>query len=444
MFFRFFRKVSKIFCGVSENVIYDAAERGLPEFLSSIFVFTRAGLVMLTIGKSETLRKGVLVAIIAAVISIGGMLTWHSRSLSSEAIFAEALKAVDERDVQKVQDAITLLKHDPRRESELTLLRGARSLLLNRPDLALKEFSEVDPTGQLRIPLLLLTGEALYRVDQFLESERCLQQASSEAPDNANAHRWLATVHYDLGRLDLAIFHLEAVSRIEPKDFRPHRMRGVIYHDFGEDELALKALQQAADLAVAPRDQSEVLVTLAAVHIRRKEFQAALQLLERCQQSSNVLTVQAECLWNLGDSTSAEEKLSQAETLGTMPVSGQRLRARMLIEKQMPSEAIIVLQKVLMDDASDDESEYLLAMSYRLLKDNLRYSQHLQRSEELKKLKLKLTSLSQTAIKEPENPQVRNEIAVVCDQLGMPRMAKVWRSAAAACNPNSEKDSETP
>ena len=395
-------------------------------------------------GKTARRCAGLVLAIVTALAGICWILTGHSNSNSSEAVFAAAIHAVEARDVQQVQDAIMLLKSDPQRESECTLLRGARSLLLDRPDVALREFADLTPTGPLRIPLLILTGEALYRVGHLQEAEKCLQQAIVDAPENSNAHRWMATVYYDLGRLDLALFHLEAVSRIEPGDFRPHRMRGVIYNDFGEYDSALRAFQQAAGLAIAPPDQSEVLVSLATVHIARKEFPLAIQALERCEDSVSVVSLRAECLWNLGDTDQAETQLSQAESLGIVPERGRRLQARILIEKQKPGEAIALLEKILSNDKSDDESEYLLAMAYRLLNDDVRYKQHLQRCEEIKELKLKLTSLSQTAMQQPNNSQVRREIADVCEQLGLQKMAELWRTAAVACSQPSSKETVTP
>jgi tetratricopeptide (TPR) repeat protein len=324
------------------------------------------------------------------------------------------------------------------------MLRGARSLFLNRPDLALKQFAKVTPTGPIRLPMLILAGEALYRVGQLPEAENCLQQAIIDAPDNIHAQRWLATVYYDLGRMDRALFYLNEVSRIEPRDFRPHRMRGVIYNDFREYDLALKAFQQSADLAVLPSDQMQVLVSLASVYIARKEFQNAMRELDRCGDSAIVLATKAECCWNLGDPDQAEILLSQAEGLGAVPAAGRRLQGRILIEKQKPAEAIAVLQKVRSDDPSDDECEYLLAMSYRLLNDNAKYKEHLQQSEKLKALKLELTSLSQMAMDQPSNSQVREKMAEVCDQLGLPQMAKLWRTAAAACMRNPGHDITNP
>ncbi|MEJ7592320.1 MAG: tetratricopeptide repeat protein [Planctomycetaceae bacterium] len=385
-----------------------------------------------------------VIGVTAAIAVTSLIVISHFDRVSSDAVLVVALKALDDRDVQHVQDAIKLLQDDPNCEAEVTVLRGARSLFLDRPDIALREFADVTPTGQFRIPLLILTGEALYRVGQLPEAENCLQQAIVDAPDNAHAHRWMATVYDDLGRMDRALVHLEAVSRIEPRDFRPHRMRGVIYNDFWEYDRAETAFQQAVDLAVLPSEQTDDLVSLASVQMARKEFQAALQSLQRCQDTALVLSAKAECLWNLGDPDQAEKLLSQAENLGAVPATGLRLQARMLIERQKSTEAIAILQEVLSNDASDDESEYLLAMAYRLLSDDANYNQHLQHSEKLKALKVKLTALSQKAMEQPDNSQVRQEMSVVCDQLGLAKMAGLWRTAAAACDKKSANESTTP
>ena len=399
---------------------------------------------MQRVANFATKSTAVLLASATTAVAFLWMLFGHSTDLPSANSFADTIKAVDERDVRLVEDTINQLKSDPLREPELTMLRGARSLFRDRPDLALKQFAKVTPTGPIRLPVLILAGEALYRVGQLPEAENCLQQALVDAPDNISAQRWLATVYYDLGRMDRALFHLNEVSRIEPRDFRPHRMRGVIYNDFREYDLALKAFQQAADLAVLPSDQMQVFVSLASVYIARKEFQNAMRELDRCPDSAIVLATKAECCWNLGDPGQAEALLSQAKGLGTVPAAGRRLQGRILMEKQKPAEAIAVLQKVRSDDPSDDECEYLLAMSYRLLKDNAKYNEHLQQSEKLKALKLELTSLSQIAMDQPSNWQVRERMAEVCDQLGLPQMAKLWRTAAAACMRNSGHEITNP
>jgi hypothetical protein len=67
----------------------------------------------------------------------------------------------------------------------------------------------------------------------------------------------------------------------------------------------------------------------------------------------------------------------------------------------------------------------------------------ISRSEEVKALKLKLTELSQLAMREAENADVREEMAVICENLGMKEMAQLWQTAAAACRASSPEEIST-
>ncbi len=385
-----------------------------------------------------------LLLLLPLVVATGFVWLYYLQPLiiSSEVVLAEALKAVNDRDTVQIQMAIRRLQRDGKFESQVIFLRGARALFMDRPDLALREFKAIEPKGKLRIPLLILTGEALYRTADLQSAERCLLRATEEDPHNANAHRWLATAYYDLGTVDKALMHLRQVSEIEPHDFRPHRMRGIIYREFGQVEEAMNAFSKAAELAAAPDDLTEILVSLASVQMVAREFQTALDSLQRCQDTSSVLAARAECWWSLGDPQRAAQELALCEKLGDVPAQGRRLRARMFIEEQKADRAIAILHNLLENDASDDEAEYLLAMAYRLTNDVANSTQHLQKSESLKSLKVELTTLSQRAMLHPDDAVVRDELARVCDKLAMPQMAHVWRTAAAACRnvPVSQKE----
>lgn len=392
----------------------------------------------------DKMRRFLWLSILAVIIGVGGVFSLRFFGRSSETALSDALVAVQIRDVHGIQMALRTLETDEKKPSEVIFLKGARSLFLNRPDLALRDFAAIEPEGSIRIPLMVLTGESLYRTGKLQDAERCLLQAVAEDPQNADAHRWLATVYYDLGAMSKALFHLNAVSEIQPDDFRPHRMRGVIYREFGQNDDAVAAYSRAAELAKAPTDLSEVLVSIASVQITRKEFEAALQSLEKCKESSSVLAIRAECWWNLGDLSRADEALSRAAELGDVPANGLRLRARMFIENKDPADAISILTGLLRDDASDDEAEYLLAMAYRLQNQDELATQHLQKSEWIKSLKVELTTLSQRAMENPDDPVVRDELATVCDKLGLTEMARIWRTAAAACRQISSEKKESP
>jgi tetratricopeptide (TPR) repeat protein len=377
----------------------------------------------------------------AAVMAVYQLLPPPEESIVSP---PNLLQAVDARDVRGIERLIGEVADDPARTQELIFLRGARNLFLNHPTVALQEFSKIQPVGPLRIPVLTLTGESLYRVGQLRDAERCLQMVVLEAPETANGHRWLAAVYYDLGTMDRALHHLLNVSKRVPDDPRPHRMRGVIFHDFGDYERAASAFQQAADLT---RDQvalTDILVSLAAAQTARNQFQLASETLSRCVPNGVVLSAQANCAWDLGLPDEADELLKRAERIGLLPGSGLRLKARMLLESGEAEAAIAVLEPLLTANHSDDEAEYLLAMAHQQLGNDTLHARHLEHSEELKDLKTELTRLSQQAMKQPNNAQVRQEMAVVCEKLGLEKMAQVWRAAAVACQAANSGTGTTP
>jgi hypothetical protein len=105
---------------------------------------------------------------------------------------------------------------------------------------------------------------------------------------------------------------------------------------------------------------------------------------------------------------------------------------------------VSLLKSLIDQDGSSEESEYLLAMAYQQRGDQALYQQHLRRSEEIKVLKTRLTELSSRAMAAQHDASVRLEMASVCEQLGMQRMADVWRQAADACLTASPLREEVP
>ncbi|MFT5093233.1 MAG: putative Zn-dependent protease [Porticoccaceae bacterium] len=426
--------------------LFDNLQKGDPSTHASVYFdlsWRIIGLVITLIGKRRLWLVGLGGTVVGGLAWFLVAVLLNSGVDSSEDIVDRALTAIQRRDLDGIQVAIKELWRDEGRHNELSVLIGVRHLVLNRPAPALEEFSAASPDGRLRLPLLIATGEALYRVGQLQGAERCLRQAVTEAPDNADVHRWLATIYYDQGRTDRMLYHLDTLSRVSPEDFRPHRMRGVVFQDLGNHQGAISAFQQAAALTANPVDLTEVLLPLALSQISLKEYQKAVQTLQRCQPTVAALSARADCAWNLGESEQAEKLLARAESTGPLQGAGKRLRTRMLLEQGTPEVAVSILKKLTAEDASDSEAEYLLALAYQQLGERSLSRQHLKRSEEVKALKLKLTELSQLAMREAKNADVREEMAVICENLGMKEMAQLWRTAAAACRASSPEEIST-
>ncbi len=353
------------------------------------------------------------------------------RWASPDQLLQQSLQGIQSRDAEEVRQALAGLETYSDQSDRVQLLQGALNLLSDNPQLALQDFAKLDPQGPLRDPLLTLTGEALYRIGKLDEAQHCLLLAVQDNPDNVDALRWLATVNYDLGDIDQTLQLLREVSRVAPQDDRPHQMQGAIYRDFGEHQKAITELGRALELGA--KNSHEIRPLLASSLMSLKQFDAALATLRECPETTVTLSLKADCLWQSGQASAARETLAQAESLGKLPASGRRLKARILIEHNELPAARQLLESLIVSDPGDDEAQYQLALVFRQLKDESAYQAHLARSESIKSLKTQLTALSEQAMKEPSNAEIRDRLAAICDQLGLQPMAQVWRTAAASC-----------
>jgi tetratricopeptide (TPR) repeat protein len=385
----------------------------------------------------KSLRVAFLLVCLLALMAFGATwgLQWRTapppRMSSPDELFQQGLHGIRARDAQEIRTALAGLEPNSNQPDRVQLLQGALSLLTEDPQLALQDFARLDPQGPLRDPLLTLTGEALYRNGKLDEAQHCLLLALQDNPDNVEALRWLATVDYDLGDIDQTLQLLREVSRVAPEDDRPHHMQGAIYRDFGEHQKAITAFQRALELGAS--NPHEIRPLLASSQMSIKQFDAALVTLQECPETTNTLSLKADCLWQSGQSSAARETLAQAESLGKLPVSGKRLKARILIEQNELSAARQLLESLIASDSGDDEAEFQLALVFRQLKEESAYQAHFARSESIKALKTQLTAMSEQAMKEPSNAEIRDRLAANCEQLGLLPMAQVWRTAAASC-----------
>jgi len=356
---------------------------------------------------------------------------------------AEVLKIVESNDLSRAEVLLRQIATDAKPTDALVLLRGYRALAADRPVDALRYFQYLKPEGDLRTCVLRCTGESLYKTGQLREAEGCFQQLLQESPANPQAHRWMAAIHYDLGRMDASLLHLRELSDLAPDDGRPHFMRGVIYHDFGQPALALPALTASLSLTKDPQELNKVRTQLAQVQMELKDFSAAILTLTEISDSAEKKAMLAECFWDQGKTQEASKLISEVDPNG-LPARGKLLQARISLESGDTEKSLSLLKSLIVQDHSSEESEYLIAMVYQQRGEQPLYQEHLRRSEEIKALKTRLTELSSRAMAAQYDDDVRLEMADVCEQLGMQRMADVWRQAAAACLKGEALNQEAP
>ena len=365
---------------------------------------------------------------------------WYFRPpVTPEQIFAEGLAAADRGDWGEVLDCAERLSSLKDLASEQSLLRGIYWVKSNRPDLALKELGRLEPAGAIRESALLTAGEALYRMNRLAEAERLFATVASEYTGHREAHRWLGAIAYDLGDMNRVMDETSIVIRLAPQDYRPHLLRAQIHADMEQYRDAIDEYTELLALQPPQGVLDEALPELIRAQMRVRDYAAALQTLKSAQHSSAItLALEAECHLSLGDETAARTRLDEARKMNPEDPSVLRLLGRIELDAGHPEAAIEPLRSVISSDPQDHESRLHLSQALRLLGKVTEADEEASRSRQIIELKSQLAERTVFSISHPLDSEVRDRMALICEELGKPQLAASWRRAAAVCRERSK------
>lgn len=349
-----------------------------------------------------------------------------------ESQYRAAMVALDNGDLPAVAEAIQAMRQRSDSESRIRFLTGAYLLRSGDPAAALNELNSFEPDAETRIPTMLLICESCYRLGLLRDVESVARKLLEEQPDNANAHRWLSTVYYDLGANDAAMTQLARLAELRPDDFKPHRLMGLMHQDFHQHGKAIEHYRKALTLSPPPQIREKILSELASSLVAVRNYDQALKVLDDAKNSAVNLALRSECRWSLGDSKQAWALLESAKQMDPDERAALFIEARMHMAEGNLETAIIALERRLKRDPHDAECRYQLATALRRLGRTEDSEREMTKWQTATGLLDRLTALSKEAIRKPRDPEIRTRIADVCDQLGKHEQAEAWRRAARA------------
>ena len=100
---------------------------------------------------------------------------------------------------------------------------------------------------------------------------------------------------------------------------------------------------------------------------------------------------------------------------------------------QLP-EAVHCLERAVELDPFEQKSHYLMGQAYSGVGRPDDAARSFARVESLKKSLDRMTVLTKEAMEKPTDGKVRLELAELSEALGKPKLALMWRKAAAACD----------
>lgn len=359
-------------------------------------------------------------------------------SLNRDA-FQDAIVAVDRRDFNLARANLRRLQKSGRPASEIAFLRGLIALRSGEPQRALGYFTKVDRNDLLRHQTLLHAGEAYYQMAEYADALRCFSVIAEESPENRVAHRWLAALYYDLGLTQSTAYHLQKLMEFSPDDFSPHLLMAEIYSDQEDFRLAADSYEQAMRRNPPKEMKADVVSGWVRVLVALQEFDGALKALETLDSGAAKDVMQAECYLGLGEIEKAETSLRQAELRGCTDIRIWICRTRASMQRDQYEEVISNATKVIEQKERLTEMYYLASLAARRLGRHVDADDLQRKSAEASKLSSRLVELTRTASVDPDDPQIREELAEISDQLGHRELARRWKAAAQACRKFAKK-----
>ena len=377
------------------------------------------------------------VVALAIFVAVATLVALSMRPRSGD-IFRQGLAAIEAKDQAALLETIRILENRGGDKSHVHLLRGAYLLRQDKPAAALQSFHGVVPEGELRQPALELTGECLFQLQQLPLAAAQYQELLRNNPDSTAAHRWLGQIFYNLGAFQAAATHLQKLVELEPENYLAYALMGHMAFDFEDYQVSVenyrKALALERPASIPEAIHQEVIRNLAQSLIGQNNYPGALTTLKGADQDhALVLALQADCQRGLGKTDEARRLLKRALQRDPSQRKAVLLQVSMALDDQQTEAAIAPLQRVLEQDPHDTACRYQLAQAWARLQQDEKYKQEMALHKESQRLKTLLTELNLEANHDPQDDQLRDRLADVCEKLGKQDLAVMWRQAAAAC-----------
>ena len=385
-------------------------------------------------------KTGAAFLVLAAVV--GRLL--RTEPVGNEQLFRDSLHALRSGvDNPELQSTFERLKADKNYWRHQALQDAALFLRGGRPADALDRLSVITEDNPVREEALHCAGEALYRLERLGEAQQVFEMLRVECPDNTDARRWLGAIYYDLGAYDQAITEMTAVAEIDPQDYRPHHLLGIMYQDFEVAEDAIVHFTTAMKLDPPDEIKDELSLDLARVLIGNRDYEQAMQQLEKTKDGNAKFELQATCAWHLGKTVKAKKLLTAAEQLAALAPEGTELKAEIAAADGDLDSSIAILKALLDQHPDKANARYNLAMTLRQTGNEEQAAAQLARWEQDRKLADQMVQLNLTAVSDPNDADVRESLASICRQLGKTKLADVWQKAADACRSRQQPASRT-
>jgi tetratricopeptide (TPR) repeat protein len=372
----------------------------------------------------------------ALIIGLCLPIIWRTYRWSSpvpvDGLYRLGLSALAKDDLAGLQLVVEALLSQQPPPPHVQLLEGA--ILLRQGQLAdaVTKLSLARDYPETAAMANLLAGEALYSNQQLNAAIDALKQAIELDDSLLDAHRLLAAAYYDLGATEPAIRTLELISRRASQDPRPHRLMGIIYKDMEDFAKAAREFREVLTRGPELPDRALVLSDLAECLLKAGLYDDLAAVLPDCPVTPQVLTIAANAQNAAGNQQAAAQLVQEALQLQPEFLEALLLQASLQFEAGQLPLAAETLTAAMQHHPLNYRIHHQLSQVHARAGDTARAEEHATEAKRLRDLRERFTDLHARASIDVQSAQLRYDLAMTAEQLGMTELALNWLTQTLA------------
>jgi tetratricopeptide (TPR) repeat protein len=374
-----------------------------------------------------------------------GMTFSSASELTSAQHFQAALDALHQRhtpDVITHRNALIML---PQQDDRIAVLNAYIALTVDDLTAAAEHLKKLQNSDDPMITTYLyyIAGELAFKQKQYAESLQALN-AAIKMSDQAKrklvpAYQLMASIYYDLGNMEQAMVSATIVSDLDPNNARIFRFIGMVRQDYEQWQDSLLSYQRYLELDPFGDLRETVIISMAEVHIKLRQFNQALNRLNQVLVTPRIYALRASCHYNLGDVQDAFDALNDALTRDPAQHEAILLKGTIEIQDRSYATAVDTFVSGLRYYPREDVFMYKLSEAYRGLGNEAKAEELSAQSKILRAKRERFSKLNVDVIGEPTNIAMRLELGKLAEEIGKPELAVIWYQAILTIDSQNQK-----
>ena len=201
-------------------------------------------------------------------------------------------------------------------------------------------------------------------------------------------------------------------------------------------ESAIKEYREALRRSSNSPDGAAIRQELAACLFQAGQYEELEKILEECPLNAATRTLAAESQHVRGDSSKAIRLVDQALVMDSKHLPALLLKAAIQVEQSQLKAAVITLRDAVANHPLDHRVHFKLSQALTKLGETTESETSAAESTRLRDLRAHFADLHSQASEDLANADVRYQLGVTAEQLGLVELANSWLSAALALDPN--------